>query len=518
MMDQVRKEYGDDSLDGLVSPSRNNGSLEVGSLEVEEEYPSSFAPAKPKNSALFYFATLQAFIIIYRIEVLLGATLAISIGMLVSSSSKHHHKKGGAFDAARINHDYTAVTSKYDLDLGSIDHWCLNGSDNSCHCEDPLKPMSKRSSQKWSEQHTENTKVAQAALMKLLENNDAWAYDQYSEGLDDTWIDSVDDDWVDGEGARFGDDDFFYDRFAEDVDWGTDDYMDRDDGFGVPVEKPVDEERGEEPAAAKEEKKPATTKEVKKPPKGDRRQLGFQGLDVVFIGDSLTEQRQGTRMGKSVADYEGIKEVFDKTFTKSKGGEVNGIAMGIAGDTAPNLLWRLINGEMPFGLTPKVWWVGIGLNDLTIKQCSAEVVLLGILRVVEEIQNLHPNDMIVINSILPVQRNSDGLLEHLGKNKKDVELTKKEKNLQDNEMSNKRSHIDFWPSIVSINNELRKFATSHKKVRFYNADNIFVEERQGAKYMKLNLMHDPVHPNLNGQKKWHNAIKKKLAEFIKDME
>ena len=56
-------------------------------------------------------------------------------------------------------------------------------------------------------------------------------------------------------------------------------------------------------------------------------------VDLVFIGDSITEQRQGTSMGRDVTDYEGIKEVFDKTFSKAKGGDFNGIAMGISGDT-----------------------------------------------------------------------------------------------------------------------------------------------------------------------------------------
>ena len=40
----------------------------------------------------------------------------------------------------------------------------------------------------------------------------------------------------------------------------------------------------------------------------------------------------------------------------------------------------------------------------------------------------------VINSLLPVQRNSDGLLEHLGKHHKDVALKKKEKDLAEKDM------------------------------------------------------------------------------------
>ena len=181
-----------------------------------------------------------------------------------------------------------------------------------------------------------------------------------------------------------------------------------------------------------------------------------------------------------------------------------------------NLLWRLLNGEMPDGLSPKVWWVGIGINDLSMKGCSEEVVLLGILRVVEEIQAAHPSDIIVINSLLPVQRNLAGLLEHFGKHHEDVALKKKEKNLLEEEMSEKRGHIDFWPSIVSINEKLKKFAASHPGVKFFNADSIFVEERQDGKYMKLDLFNDPVHPNLVGHKKWNSAIKKRLHEILKD--
>jgi len=479
-MDQVRKEYGDNTLDGLVPPTN--------SLEVENEddnLSSAYAPVKPQNTLPFYLATVQAFIIIYQTEVFLGSALAICIGIAFSSSYHSHHKKVNAFDAAHIRHDYALDKSKYELSLGSIDHWCLHGDDNNCRCEDPLEPMSKRSSKKWEEQHTENTKVAQAALMKLLASSDAWNnYEGYQPTTyDDGWIDGAEDDWRYGEGTRFGDDNLGYDPYAED---------DMDDGYGTPVEKAAE---------------------------GAGRKLGGDyNLDVVFVGDSITEQRQGTMMGKPATNFDGIQEVFAKTFTKDKGGDFNGIAMGIAGDTATNLLYRLINGEMPYGLTPKVWWVGIGINDLTMKGCSEEVVLLGILRVVEQIQNLHPDDIVVINSLLPVNRNVDGLLEHFGKHHEDVALKKKEKNLMDDEMSRKRGHVDFWPSIAAINEELSAFASKHKGVVFFNADSVFVDERQDGKYLKMDLMLDPVHPNLSGHKKWNNAIKKRLHEILKDGE
>lgn len=345
-------------------------------------------------------------------------------------------------------------------------------------------PMAKHSSKKWTAQHKENMKVATEAVMKFtdISNSKAWSdYEGYQPGLDDAWIEAYDDDWIYGMGARFKDDDYLQDDVpAIDLD---------------PDQGNVEGDAGGETR---------------------NRKVENTGLDVVFIGDSITEQRQGTSHGEHVDDYVSIKEIFDKTFTRAKGGDFEGIAMGIAGDTAPNLLWRLMNGENPFGLEPKVWWVHVGINDLSIKGCSEEVVLLGILRVVEEIQNTRPDAKIVINSILPVSRNEEGLLEHIGKHHEDQALRKKELNMMDSSMSPKRLHVDLWPSIVSINEELSKFASKHKGIKFFDANEVFVEEREDAKYLKVDLMSDPVHPNLSGHKKWNNAIKKKLHEILND--
>merc|ERR1719203_1355390 len=84
------------------------------------------------------------------------------------------------------------------------------------------------------------------------------------------------------------------------------------------------------------------------------------------------------------------------------GNKFNGLPLGIAGDTAPNVLWRILHGELPYYLKPQVFWIVLGTNDLAIKQCSEEVVLLGILRVIEEIQAERPDAKIVVNSIIPM--------------------------------------------------------------------------------------------------------------------
>ena len=491
----VDQEYGDnddDSVSNLVSSS-SALELDMEDGDADEDFPSYHPQPKPQKTCLFYGATLLSFLIFYRTEICLGAVLAFCVSIAINDVAS---TRGGprrsrvkdAFKYAHVLHDYSGISSKYDLTLGSIDHWCLIGDDNNCQCEDPLVPMGKHSSRKWNAQHKENMKVATEAVMKLIDvsNDKDWNdYEGYQPGLDDGWIDGADDDWVYAKGARFGDD--FY-------------FQDYDDAFENDFNSYQDyADAGDEGA------------------KGDGfRNLENTGLDVVFIGDSITEQRQGTAKGEHVDDYVSIKEVFDKSFTKAKGGDFDGVAMGIAGDTAPNLLWRLINGEAPFGLEPKVWWIQVGINDLSVKGCSEEVTLLGILRVVEEIQSKTPDAKIVINSILPVRRNEEGLLEHIGKNHKDLALRKKELNMMKSNLSPKRMNVDLWPSIVSINEELSKFASKHKGIKFFDADEIFVEERDDAKYIKVDLMKDPVHPNLTGHKKWNNAIKKRLHEILKE--
>ena len=57
---------------------------------------------------------------------------------------------------------------------------------------------------------------------------------------------------------------------------------------------------------------------------------------------------------------------------------------------------------MPYDFNPKVWWIVLGMNDLIRMQCSEEIVVIGILRVVEEIRLRKPDAKIVINSLLPM--------------------------------------------------------------------------------------------------------------------
>ena len=127
-------------------------------------------------------------------------------------------------------------------------------------------------------------------------------------------------------------------------------------------------------------------------------------VDVAILGESVVEAMGGRWMGQTRSAQMGqLGNLFQRKFnnTSDKNG-ISGVALGIAGDTAPNVLWRLLHGEMPPQFQPKIWWISLGMNDLARMQCSEEIVVLGILRVVEEIMEQRPYAHIVINSVLPM--------------------------------------------------------------------------------------------------------------------
>jgi len=234
-------------------------------------------------------------------------------------------------------------------------------------------------------------------------------------------------------------------------------------------------------------------------------------IDVIFLGDSNTEARVGTLKGidGSVAEHENIEGTvkrgkledtlsrshikFEKYFDKRSGGRFNGLALGIAGDTSPNLLWRIQNNEMS-NLKPKVWWINIGVNDIMYSNCSEEITIMGILRVVEEllVRNSNTNadaSTIVINSILPVGTTSALSLEG--------------------------PHIRnrYWPAIKMVNERLAKFAKKHKGVKFFDVTDMMTESRGHNLYMKREFFIDMVHLSWEGQE----GLAKAQVEFLSSL-
>jgi len=62
------------------------------------------------------------------------------------------------FGFPAMKNDYSDISSKFDLDIGKIDHWCLGGGNEGCNCEDPLTPVSRVEQRSWVEAFKENKK------------------------------------------------------------------------------------------------------------------------------------------------------------------------------------------------------------------------------------------------------------------------------------------------------------------------------------------------------------------------
>ena len=156
----------------------------------------------------------------------------------------------------------------------------------------------------------------------------------------------------------------------------------------------------------------------------------------------------GTSFGEPLDQKKSNKQVFQKLFVKSAKSKAkfNGFVLAMAGDKSPNLLWRMQNGEIPDNLNADVWWILIGTNDFLkdgLDNCSDEVVLMGVRRIVEEMKLLRPSSKIVVNGILPRSGRSDGLLFEPG---------------------GKRNVMN---AIQDVNRELRAYCEQHENVEYF---------------------------------------------------
>jgi len=221
-------------------------------------------------------------------------------------------------------------------------------------------------------------------------------------------------------------------------------------------------------------------------------------MDVVFLGDSITEGWKGTSFGQAVEHKKDNVQVFESMFDSKKGGDLNGLVLGIAGDKAPNLLWRVQNGELPESLEAKVFWILIGTNDFLkdgLEHCSAEVVVMGVKRVVEEVRILKPNATVVINQILPRAPGT-----HYGLLYEDKETT------------------NVTNAIKKVNSELTVFCDQYDNVDCFDASDIFIRHNTtfngvAGEYIPNDLMKDHLHPTTEGYIQWGQKIVDKLHEI-----
>ncbi len=258
--------------------------------------------------------------------------------------------------------------------------------------------------------------------------------------------------------------------------------------------------------------------------------------DVVFYGDSIIEQWNGRWMGREMDSKQENKDIFRRYFDASsnKGkvsstnnsvnnmkrttngdndiDAIDGLALGIAGDTTSNLLWRLQDGkELPIELQAKVFWVLIGTNDLTMN-CSEEIVVLGILSIVQELQSQRPDSIIVINGLLP--RSNDHVNGRLSRSESE------EYNTHSEQKGAEVSNFSYWPSIQAINEQLKQYALKHDRVEFFDPSQIFIGHMgnrfftRNEPFLMKELQEDFLHPSALGHQIWAE-VSAKYDDFLR---
>ena len=217
------------------------------------------------------------------------------------------------------------------------------------------------------------------------------------------------------------------------------------------------------------------------------------------------------------------------------------------------------------------------MNDLGRMQCSEEVVVLGILRIVEEILSKRKHAHVVINSLLPMPNlrggetptatdyqdsfatlpkkgskrpntgpnnpknqgrrtrvtpssigsgwskgaNNDQNRRQLfwGRNKPSKDAIMKANQHEQkkyNPVTHQEHRLPLWTSITSINNELKKFCAKHDRVSFFDATEFFAEQEDGDTWvLKTDMISFRGHPTEAGYKIWEDAIVEKAKKVLK---
>ena len=296
-------QLADDELDDLINDGTKPSPKSSTTTPKDDEkpkYSTYYQPTLTPSSSsilrqipsLLLYLTMSFLLHYPRLAKLTTCILLLSLIYLLLSLTT----QGPTQTIGRVRYDFTKIKSQYDFDIGKIDHWCIDHSDD-CTCEDPLQPTPK-TNRKWFHMHRNYTQA------------------------------------------------------------------------------------------------PRNLK---------------QHVDVVFIGQSVVEAMSGKHnqvdLRHDSGEYFGhIEHMFMKRFQDPHDDNHNlyGLAMGSAGDQSNNVLWRLMHGELNDDFDPPFWWIVVGMEDLARFKCSEEIVIMGVLRIVEEIKKVKPDAKIIINGLFPM--------------------------------------------------------------------------------------------------------------------
>jgi beta-glucosidase len=105
---------------------------------------------------------------------------------------------------------------------------------------------------------------------------------------------------------------------------------------------------------------------------------------LIFLGDSITEG--WPTVGR---------EVWEKHYARRRA-----LVMGISGDRARHVLWRIRHGNLD-GLAPRVVVLLIGANDACYRDTTASRIAEGIVAIVQELRARLPLTHVLLVGVFP---------------------------------------------------------------------------------------------------------------------
>jgi lysophospholipase L1-like esterase len=184
-------------------------------------------------------------------------------------------------------------------------------------------------------------------------------------------------------------------------------------------------------------------------------------LDVVLLGDSITEHWWGTDLGGDNYIFKGNNDVYNQLFNSPES-PIQGLALGNGGDRTTQLLYRLEHGEIE-QLGAPIFWIMIGTNDFLGYFCDPNAIVAGILASVREVRRQKPSSTIVLQALLPVS-------------------------------ANKEHDLLYWRAYSEVNQRLSCFAEQAPRVQFVNMTELVLTE-DGK--VDIAMLVDGLHPGAN---------------------
>ncbi|KAL4448234.1 hypothetical protein ABPG75_005453 [Micractinium tetrahymenae] len=235
-----------------------------------------------------------------------------------------------------------------------------------------------------------------------------------------------------------------------------------------------------------------------------------QRPELVFFGDSLTEAWRGTDHCRPCNTTYRTGCTRLPALFASLYGRYHAAALGIAGDQAANLIWRLQHGQLPERHQPKVAVLLIGINDLGAAaadkggQAAAWALAAAVHGVADRVwqavrvlRHGMPAAHVVVLGLLP-----------RGTGSGDVSLPV--------EQADHRWPSEYTEALSGVNRRLRKLTSrdSSGRVHFLDCSQRFLATINKRRSIDPALMPDALHPSAEGYQQLARCLKPLLAKLL----